>query len=62
MSDNQYMVREFYRIFESIGLIVIPEFNGLGHDFMKLLDENGVTYQFEFLKEESFNFWKITRL
>ena len=62
VTDRAFLLDQFMNHFNEFGVISIPDLDRMPTTFMDLLNEENVTYQFEFIKMAEINFYMITKL
>jgi hypothetical protein len=62
VKDRKFLLTQFMVHFKEIGVISIPDLDRMPHSFMDILNEENITYQFEFIKLDEINFYMITKL
>jgi hypothetical protein len=62
VTDREFLLTQFMTHFKEIGVISIPDLDRMPISFMDILNEENITYQFEFIKLEQINFYMITKL
>jgi hypothetical protein len=62
VTGREYLLDQFMIHFKEYRVISIPDLDRMPMSFMDRLNEDNVTYQFEFIKMEEINFYMITKL
>jgi hypothetical protein len=62
VTGRDYLLEQFRIHFDQYGVISIPDLDRMPTSFMDQLNEDNITYQFEFIKMDQINFYMITKL